>query len=76
MAQVALAWVLHRGEHIVPIPGTTRLEHLEENAGAAEVRLSDDIMSRLDALINPATVAGPRYNETVLAEIDTESFND
>ena len=73
MAQVALAWVLQRGEHIVPIPGTTRLDHLEENAGAADVRLSEDVMARLDTLINPATVAGPRYNETVLAEIDTES---
>jgi aryl-alcohol dehydrogenase-like predicted oxidoreductase len=75
MAQVALAWVLQRGEHIVPIPGTTRLEHLEENARAANIRLSDDLMRRLDALINPATVAGARYTDTVLAEIDTESFN-
>jgi hypothetical protein len=74
MAQVALAWVLQRGDHIVPIPGTTRLEHLEENARAADIRLSDDVMSRLDALINPGTVAGARYNDTVLAEIDTESF--
>ena len=56
--QIAMAWVLARGEHIVPIPGTTRLDHLEENAGAADVRLDDATMRELDALINPATVSG------------------
>ena len=40
MGQLALAWLLAQGEHIIPIPGTTRLDHLEENAGAASVRLS------------------------------------
>lgn len=74
MAQVALAWVLQRGEHIVPIPGTTKLSHLEENASAADVRLSADVMARLDALVNPNTVSGRRYNDTVLAEIDTETL--
>jgi aryl-alcohol dehydrogenase-like predicted oxidoreductase len=74
MAQVVLAWVLQRGAHIVPIPGTTKLAHLEENAGAADIRLSADIMTRLDALVNPRTVSGRRYNDTVLAEIDTETL--
>jgi aryl-alcohol dehydrogenase-like predicted oxidoreductase len=74
MAQVVLAWVLQRGEHIVPIPGTTKLAHLEENAAAADLRLSADVMARLDALVNPSTVSGRRYNDTVLAEIDTETL--
>jgi len=72
MAQLAMAWVLGRGEHIIPIPGTTRLDHLEENARAVEVRLSADTIARLDALINSKTVSGPRYNEATFPEIDTE----
>jgi aryl-alcohol dehydrogenase-like predicted oxidoreductase len=67
-----MAWVLARGEHIVPIAGTTRLDHLEENVGAARVRLNDASMRELDALINPATVSGARYSEAVQRDIDTE----
>jgi aryl-alcohol dehydrogenase-like predicted oxidoreductase len=72
MGQVALAWVLAQGANIIPIPGTTRLDHLEDNAGAVEVRLSGGTIERLNALINPGTVSGPRYNATVQVEIDTE----
>jgi aryl-alcohol dehydrogenase-like predicted oxidoreductase len=72
MAQVALAWVLARGEHIVPIPGTTNVEHLVENAGAVDVHLSDETMQALNDLINPRTVSGPRYSEAVQKDIDTE----
>lgn len=72
MAQLALAWLLAKGEHIVPIPGTTRLDHLEDDAGAVEVRLSAETIARLDRLINTKTVAGPRYNEATFREIDTE----
>ncbi|MGF1620331.1 MAG: aldo/keto reductase [Rhodomicrobiaceae bacterium] len=60
-AQVALAWVLGRGEHIVTIPGTTRLENLDVNLGAANVALSPDQTSRLDALA--VRVMGERYDE-------------
>ena len=74
MAQLALAWVLARGPHIVPIPGTTRLDHLREDAGAAAVRLDAATMQELDALVNPATVSGPRYNANVQREIDTEEL--
>jgi aryl-alcohol dehydrogenase-like predicted oxidoreductase len=74
MAQVVLAWVLQRGSHIIPIPGTTKIAHLEENAVAADLHLSADVMARLDALVNPQTVSGRRYNDTVLAEIDTETL--
>jgi aryl-alcohol dehydrogenase-like predicted oxidoreductase len=72
MAQLALAWLLAKGSHIIPIPGTTRLDHLEENAGAPGVRLLPGAMERMDALINAHTVAGPRYNAATLPEIDTE----
>jgi aryl-alcohol dehydrogenase-like predicted oxidoreductase len=57
-AQVALAWVLAQGEHVVPIPGTKRVAYLEENAGAVDVRLTPEALARLDALPVPA---GARY---------------
>jgi aryl-alcohol dehydrogenase-like predicted oxidoreductase len=72
MAQLALAWVLARGEHIVPIPGTTSLDHLAENAAAAEIHLAPAVIERLDTLINSRTVQGPRYNAVTQEEIDTE----
>ncbi|SRR5258706_261795 len=72
LAQLALAWLLAKGEHIVPIPGTTRLDHLADDARAPEVHLSAETIHRLDALINTNTVAGPRYNEATFREIDTE----
>lgn len=74
MAQLALAWLLTRGEHVIPIPGTQSLAHLEENYRAAEVSLTDDVVARLDALINEKTVKGGRYNPAVQKQIDTEEF--
>ena len=73
-AQVALAWLLAKGEDIIPIPGTSSLTHLRENLGAMDVTLSDDLIGRLDALINQRTVTGARYNPATTAEIDTELF--
>ena len=75
MAQLALAWLLTRGDHIVPIPGSRRQTSVEENAGAVEVKLDPAIIERLDRLINQHTVSGPRYNETTQKEIDTEEFS-
>ena len=57
-AQVALAWLLAQGDHIVPIPGTKRRSRLEENAAAAELKLTAEDLAELDAL--PAPV-GSRY---------------
>ncbi len=74
MAQLALAWLLAKAEDIVPIPGTTSLDHLTENAGAAAVALDADTVARLDRLINQRTVQGARYPAAVQAEIDTEEF--
>ncbi len=73
-AQLALAWLLAKGDHILPIFGTRQPEHLDENAGGAPVRLDGSIVARLDALINQRSVAGPRYNAATQKEIDTETF--
>ena len=73
-SQLALAWLLARGEHIIPIPGTTRVEHLMDDLGAADVKLGTDVMARLDALINEKTVVGERYNAQGTSEVDTENF--
>jgi aryl-alcohol dehydrogenase-like predicted oxidoreductase len=74
MGQLALAWVLAQGDHVVAIPGTTNTDHLAENAGADAVSLSGDVVAHLDALINQDTVVGPRYSAATQAEIDTEEF--
>lgn len=75
MAQLALVWLLSRGPHIIPIPGTTQMAHLEENLRAAELTLPADTLARADALINARTVSGPRYDATQQQEIDTEEFS-
>jgi aryl-alcohol dehydrogenase-like predicted oxidoreductase len=72
MAQLVLAWVLAQGDDVVPIPGTTRLDHLEENARGTEVRLDSMTITALNELINPRTVSGARYNAATQTEIDTE----
>ncbi len=73
-AQLALAWLLGKRENILPIPGTTRIEHLEENVAAVSVTLSDAIVRRIEAVINQDTVSGARYIEATQREIDTETF--
>ncbi|WPC67191.1 aldo/keto reductase [Rhodoferax ferrireducens] len=73
-AQLALAWLLHRGEHIIPIPGTTSVAHLAEDLAAVDLRLSPVVMARLDALINQKNVVGSRYNAQGNSEVDTEDF--
>ncbi len=71
---IDMAWLLTRGEYVIPIPGTTRIEHLQENLGAADVELTPELTEHLDALINQRTIAGARYNAATQAEIDTENF--
>ena len=71
-AQLALAWLLARGPHVVPIPGTVNPAHLAENLGAAAVELSADVVAQLDALFQPQAIHGARYNAQNQAEIDTE----
>ncbi|MES2536649.1 MAG: aldo/keto reductase [Pseudomonadota bacterium] len=74
MAQLALAWLLAQGEHVVPIPGTTNIGHLEENMGALDVKLDAAVLAKAGQLINQKTVTGPRYPASTLPEIDTEDF--
>jgi aryl-alcohol dehydrogenase-like predicted oxidoreductase len=69
-AQVALAWLLHKGDDIVPIPGTKRRRYLEENAGGASLALSPAEVAELDRALAPDVVAGPRYNERMMAFIN------
>ncbi len=73
-AQLALAWLLHQGEDIIPIPGTTRLDHLADDLGAVDVALDAATRAELDALINDRTVEGARHGAANMAEVDTESF--
>ncbi|MDQ5857899.1 MAG: aldo/keto reductase, partial [Acidobacteriota bacterium] len=69
-SQVALAWLLHKGDDIVPIPGTKRRRYLEENVGAASLALDAGEIEELDRALSPDNVAGPRYNEERAATID------
>jgi aryl-alcohol dehydrogenase-like predicted oxidoreductase len=68
--QVALAWLLHKGDDIVPIPGTKRRKYLEENVGAADVSLTPADMAALEAALAPERVAGPRYNAERMTQVD------
>jgi len=69
-AQIALAWLLYKGEDIAPIPGTKRRRYLEENLAASEVALSPAEMQVLDAALPPEKVAGARYNARQMAQVD------
>ena len=68
--------MLAQGEHIVAIPGTTRIEHLDEDLTAEDVVLDAATLAELDALINHDTVHGPRYTAGQQAGVDTETFPD
>ena len=69
-AQIALAWLLHKGDDIVPIPGTKRQKYLEENAGAADVSLTSEEMAALDRALAPENVSGARYAAALMGQVD------
>jgi aryl-alcohol dehydrogenase-like predicted oxidoreductase len=71
-AQLSLAWVLARAPHIVAIPGTRSIAHLDENLDAAAISLSPETIAAVDAIFTPGAVAGTRYAPAVQAQIDTE----
>lgn len=73
-AQLSLAWVHARGDHIVTIPGTGKIAHLEENIARWDWEIPADLAAKVDALINHHTVAGHRYAAMMQATIDTEDF--
>jgi aryl-alcohol dehydrogenase-like predicted oxidoreductase len=60
-AQLALAWLLHQGPDIVPIPGTKHRTRLEENCAAADIELTKEELERIDAVARPGAFAGQRY---------------
>ncbi|TFG58105.1 MAG: aldo/keto reductase, partial [Deltaproteobacteria bacterium] len=68
-SQLALAWVLARGEDIIPIPGTKRVERLEENAGALDVVLTPEDVARLEEAFPPGAAAGTRYPEWAMKAV-------
>jgi len=68
--QIALAWLLAKGDDVVPIPGSKSRRHLEENVVAAQVSLSDADLATLDAALAPDKVSGPRYNAERMAQVD------
>ncbi len=64
--QLALAWVQHRGDDVVPIPGTRRQRYLEENRAALAVELSPEDLAAIEAAAPPEQIAGSRYDATSL----------
>ncbi|MBU3995460.1 MAG: aldo/keto reductase [Actinobacteria bacterium] len=75
-AQLALAWLLSRGEHVIPIPGTTSIAHMRENAAALDLTVDAALLARAGELISQATVSGSRYNPRGNSEVDAETFED
>ena len=65
-AQLALAWVLHQGDTIVPIPGSRKIANLEQNVAAASIRLSADDLAEIGAIVSPEQIAGARYSEAMM----------
>jgi aryl-alcohol dehydrogenase-like predicted oxidoreductase len=69
-AQLALAWVLAKGDDMVPIPGTKHLRYLEENAASADIRLSREELSEIDRAFPMGAAAGTRYPEAMMGSVD------
>lgn len=69
-SQIALAWLLHQGDEIVPIPGTKRRAYLEENAAAVEIELSREVLDQLDRAAPVGATSGDRYNKKLMSAID------
>ncbi len=71
LSQLALAWILAQGDHFIPIPGTSSLNHLEENVAAADVELTEDDLARINEIIPPdGAVAGDRLPGSRLSELN------
>jgi aryl-alcohol dehydrogenase-like predicted oxidoreductase len=69
-AQLALAWLLHQGDDVAPIPGTKRVRYLEENVAAADVELTGEQLARLDETFRPGVAAGERYQPAGMAGVE------
>lgn len=73
-AQLAIAWVLSRGEHVIALPGTRSADHLDEDFAAGSLEVPADVLAGVDELVNERTVSGPRYSPAAQADVDTEEF--
>ncbi|MCO4759759.1 MAG: aldo/keto reductase, partial [Oceanospirillaceae bacterium] len=72
-AQLTLAWLLNKGDDLIPIPGTTNLEHLAENASASEIRLTSAEINQIETVLHPNRIKGERYPAAGMREIDSEN---
>ena len=75
IAQLALAWTLAQDKGSVPIPGTTNLQHLQDNFDAADIDLPADMLAQMNSDFAPEAIAGPRYSAVAQASVTTERFN-
>ena len=75
LAELAMAWVLHQGEHIIALPGTTSVEHLHEDIRGASVQLDAAVLAELDQLFAPQAIAGDRYALQGQREVFTEKYD-
>jgi aryl-alcohol dehydrogenase-like predicted oxidoreductase len=74
-AQLALAWLLSRGDHVIPIAGSRQVAHLEENLKTAQITISKSILEQAGQIINQRTIRGCRYDAIAQAAVDTEDFS-
>ncbi len=74
IAQLAIAWTMAQGDDMLPIPGTTNLQHLKDNFHAAEIVLEPYILARLNETFTPEAVSGARYAPAMQKSVDTERF--
>ena len=70
-AQLTLAWVLNKGENVIPIPGTQRRTYLDQNIAAIDIELSADEIAELEAAFPPGVAAGERYSEAMMRAIES-----
>ena len=75
LAELAIAWVLHQGEHVIALPGTTSVDHLHEDIRGGSVKLSAELLAELDDIFKPEAIAGDRYALQGQGEVDTEKFS-
>ena len=73
-SQLALAWLEAQGDDIIPIPGSRSVTHMRENLASSAIRLPDSAIAKVGTLFTPKSVAGERYAESQLLEVDTEQF--
>ncbi|GAA6186631.1 aldo/keto reductase [Aliiglaciecola sp. NS0011-25] len=74
LSQLSLAWLLHQGPHVLPIPGTTKTTHLQDNIRASAIKLNDLQIKKLDTVFEHKNISGSRYPAATQNEIDTEEF--